>query len=212
MLDGREKARALRYVKRRFPEFWEDSERHWHQRRRPIPGSGFRRGFFFIAASQAVGKDGVVYVFDVNEDSISKLEREIAETKLANIEASVVDITKKLPVADENIGLAFMSNVLHGLVANNEMDSTFKEIARVATHNGRLAVVEFKKQKSPHGPPLSIRLSPEEVEALASRYSFLRESVKEAGPYIMSLFSGKREFFHQLQAFHPIASVKNARE
>lgn len=51
--------------------------------------------------------------------------------KLVNIEASVVDITKKLPLADESIRLAFMSNVLHGLVANNEQYSTLKEIARV---------------------------------------------------------------------------------
>jgi Methyltransferase domain len=132
--------------------------------------------------------------------------------KLVNIEASVVDITKKLPLADESIRLAFMSNVLHRLVANNGTDSTLKEIARVATYNGRLAVVEFKKQESPHGPPLSIRLSPEDVEALASRYSFSRESVQEVGSYHYIIILRKTLIFHQSQAFHQIAPMKRAGE
>ena len=62
-------------------------------------------------------------------------------------------------------------------------DSAFKEIARATAPNGRLAVVEFKKQESPMGPPLSIRLNPDDVEALAGGYGFSRESVIEAGPY-----------------------------
>ena len=60
-----------------------------------------------------------------------------------------------------------MSNVLHGLVENGEADSTLNEIARVTPYNGKLAVVEFKKQESPMGPPLSRRLNPDDVEVLA---------------------------------------------
>ena len=153
-------------------------------------GSG--EGYFSIAASQALGKDGIVYAFDADQDSISRLHREIAEKKLANIKASVVDITKELPLPDENINLVFMSNVLHGLLANSEADSTFKEIARVTAYNGRLAVVEFKKQESPHGPPLSIRLNPEDVETLAMAYGFLKESIQEAGPYHYVILLRKR--------------------
>lgn len=144
-------------------------------------GSG--EGYFSVAASQIVGKDGVVYSFDVDEEAITQLKKEIADRKLTNIQASVVDITKKLPLADESISLAFMSNVLHGLVENSEAEGAFREIARVTARNGRLAVVEFKKSESPMGPPLSIRLSPDDVKALAQRYGFSSESVGEAGPY-----------------------------
>lgn len=153
-------------------------------------GSG--EGYFSIAASQAVGKEGLVYALDVDGESIARLKNEIADRKLNNIEASVVDITKVLPLKDESISMAFMSNVLHGLVANNEADSTFKEIARVTANNGRLAVVEFKKQESPMGPPLSIRLNPEDVETLATKYGFSRESVQEAGPYHYAIILRKK--------------------
>jgi ubiquinone/menaquinone biosynthesis C-methylase UbiE len=150
-------------------------------------------GHFSIAASQAVGKDGLVYAFDVDEESIAQLQREIAEKKITNIKASVVDITKKLPLADESISLAFMSNdVLHGLVENGEADSTLNEIARVTTYNGKLAIVEFKKQESPMGPPLSIRLSHEDVETLARGYGFSKESVQEVGPHHYAIILRKR--------------------
>jgi len=142
-------------------------------------GSG--EGYFSLAASEAVGKDGLVYAFDVDEASVARLKKEATERKLTNIEASVVDISQKLPLANESVNLAFASNVLHGLVANGEADGTLKEVARVIMHNGRLVVVEFKKQESPMGPPLSIRLNPDDVEALAGGYSFSKESILEVG-------------------------------
>ncbi len=125
----------------------------------------------------------MVYAFDVDRDSISRLQREIAEKKLSNNKSLVVDISMRLPIINGSITLAFMSNVLHGIVANGEADSTLEEIVRVTEPNGRLSIVEFKKQESPHGPPLSIRLTPEDVETLAHRYGFSRESVHDVGPY-----------------------------
>jgi ubiquinone/menaquinone biosynthesis C-methylase UbiE len=153
-------------------------------------GSG--EGYFSLAASQAVGNEGLVYAFDIDGDSIARLKKEMSERKLTNVEASVVDVSQKLPLANESVSLAFVSNVLHGLVANGEADETLKEIARVTAHNGRLAVVEFKKQESPMGPPLSIRLSPEEVEALAEGYGFSKESIQEVGPYHYLIILGKK--------------------
>ena len=144
-------------------------------------GSG--EGYFSIAASQVVGKYGLVYAFDVDTNSIARLKKEMAERRLTNIEASVVDVSQKLPLANESVNLAFVSNVLHGLVANGEADGTLKEIARVTVQDGRLAIVEFKKQESPMGPPLSIRLSSEEVEALAGGYGFSKESTQDIGPH-----------------------------
>jgi ubiquinone/menaquinone biosynthesis C-methylase UbiE len=152
-------------------------------------GSG--EGYFSIEASQAIGKSGIVYAFDTDEAAIAKLRKEMVETSITNIVPSVADITKKLPLGDESINLAFMSNVLHGLVADGEEDSTFEEICRVTANNGRLAIVEFKKQESPHGPPLSIRLSPNELEALVRVYGFSKESVHEVGPYHYVIVFGK---------------------
>ena len=153
---------------------------------------GSSEGYFSIAASQAVGKLGIVYAYDTDEAAIAQLRKEMVDKTITNIVPSVVDITKKLPLGDESITLAFMSNVLHGLAANGEADGTLKEINRVTANGGRLSIVEFKKQESPHGPPLSIRLSPDEIEALVRRYGFSAESVQEVGPYHYAITFRKR--------------------
>jgi len=153
-------------------------------------GSG--EGYFSIAGSKAVGKSGTVYAYDIDEAAITRLRKEMAEKNSTNIIPSVVDITKELPLSDDTISLAFISNVLHGLVANGEADDTLNEISRVNVRSGRLAIVEFKKQESPHGPPLSIRLSSDEVEPLVRRYGFLTERVKEVGPYHYAIIFKKR--------------------
>jgi ubiquinone/menaquinone biosynthesis C-methylase UbiE len=149
--------------------------------------AGCGDGYFSIVAAEVVGPGGRVYAFDVDGDGIGRLQKEIAEKRLANIEARVADVSRLLPLADESVDVVFISNVLHGLVANDESESALKEVARVTRHQGKLAIVEFKKIETTMGPPLSIRLNPEEVEALAKGYCFSRVAVKEAGPYHYSI-------------------------
>ena len=62
----------------------------------------------------------------------------------------------------------------------------------MTAYNGRLALVEFKKQESPMGPPLSIRLSAEDVETLTRGYGFSKESVQEVGPHHYAIVLRKR--------------------
>lgn len=139
-------------------------------------------GHFSIEASEIVGKSGRVYAIDIDEEAIAGLKRELSEKGISNVEAIVADAAR-IPVPDESIDGAFMSNVLHGLAANGEADAAIREIARVTKKGGKLSVVEFKKAQSPMGPPLSIRLNPEEVEALARKYGFEKERISEAGQY-----------------------------
>ena len=153
--------------------------------------AGCGDGYFSIAAAEIVGLGGRVYAFDVDGDGIGRLQKEIAEKKLANIEARIADVSRLLPLADESLDVVFISNVLHGLVANDESERALKEVARVIKPHGKLAIVEFKKNETPMGPPLSIRLSPEDVEMLAKSYGFSKVAVKEAGPYHYSIILGK---------------------
>ena len=127
----------------------------------------------------------------MDSEAIGRLEKEIAEKKLANIEAKVADISMVLPLKDDSVDVVFISNVLHGLVANGESERALKEVARVTRHQGKLAVVEFKKNESPMGPPLSIRLSPEDVEMLVIGFGFSKVAVKEAGLYHYSIILRK---------------------
>jgi len=47
---------------------------------------------------------------------------------------------------------------------------------------GKLAVVEFKKIEGPPGPPMAVRLSPEETDACLKPYDFREMATQEIGP------------------------------
>jgi ubiquinone/menaquinone biosynthesis C-methylase UbiE len=141
-------------------------------------------GYFSLAASPYIGLDmGMVYALDVDEDAINALKKVIREKEIPNIDTIVADASNKMPLFDESIDITFMSNILHGFVANGQADRVMEEVTRVTRHGGRLVVIEFKKQESPTGPPLSIRLSPEDLDRLTGKYGFRRILEGDVGPY-----------------------------
>ena len=76
-----------------------------------------------------------------------------------------------------------MATVLHDLVEVKTQHGALKEIARVLKPGGVLAIIEFVKAEGPPGPPIDIRLTAEEVESIVSPYGFLKEYIKDVGPY-----------------------------
>jgi len=144
---------------------------------------GCGEGYFSIAASKFIGNKGKVYAIDSYEKSIAVLKEQIHRENISNIEAIVADVTKKMPMPDASIDVCLMANVMHGFLANGEVQSVMTEIARVMKAGSTLAVVEFKKIAGPPGPPISIRMTPEELEDLISGYGFEKNKVVEVGPF-----------------------------
>lgn len=140
-------------------------------------------GYFSVAASRIVGSAGKVYALDSFRQSLSALKKEIADKDILNIEPTLADATEEIPIPDESIDFSLMVNVLHGFIANEEMKSTMKEVTRVLKTGGTLAIVDFKKKRSLHGPPFSIRLNPEEVDGAIAPYSFDKQIAVETGPF-----------------------------
>jgi ubiquinone/menaquinone biosynthesis C-methylase UbiE len=143
---------------------------------------GCGEGHFSIAASRIVGNRGKVYALDSYEKSIAVLKDQILREHIGNIEAIVADVTRKMPLPDAIIDVCLMANVMHGFLANGEVPSAMTEVARVMKVGGTLAVAEFQKINGPPGPPISIRMTPEELEALVSGYGFKKDRVAEVGP------------------------------
>ncbi len=143
---------------------------------------GCGEGHFSIAASKIVGNKGKVYALDSYEKSIAVLKEQIHRQQIANIEAIVADVTQKMPLPDGIIDVCLMANVMHGFLANGEVPRVMTETARVMKMKSMLAVVEFQKIDEPPGPPISIRMTPDELEALISGYGFKKDRVAEVGP------------------------------
>jgi len=144
-------------------------------------GSG--SGHFSKAASNLVGPGGTVWALDADQPSLDRLIRDIFTSGLRNIRPLLSDLTETLPVKAGSVDLCLLVNVLHGLAWDKTAPQALNEIARVLKPGGRLAVVEFKKQEMEFGPPLEVRLEPEDVERLAAPAGLRKERSFEAGTY-----------------------------
>jgi len=140
-------------------------------------------GHYAMAALDVLGQSGVVYAVDLWEEGIATLQEHAEDRGLRNLRATVADISKRIPVESHSIDVCLMATVLHELNLSATPHETLEEAARVLIPHGILAIIEFKKIPRPPGPPIHIRLGPEDVEKLVIPHGFEKKSLTDVGPY-----------------------------
>ena len=121
--------------------------------------AGCGNGYMSKEFSQMVGDSGRVYALDPDETGIALLRE---ETKGTNIVALVGDITTTTHLPASAIDLIYLSTVFH-IFSLEQIKGFEAEVKRLLAAHGRLAIVEIVKRASPFGPPLNMRLSPEDL-------------------------------------------------
>jgi ubiquinone/menaquinone biosynthesis C-methylase UbiE len=142
--------------------------------------AGCGAGDYAIQASTIVGESGVVYALDIWEGVIDSLVEKAASQGIRNIRAMVSDITCQLPIKDNCIDICLIATVLHAIKTDQNWD-LFKEIRRILKPGGRVAIIECKKEDLPVGPPMSMRLSPEEIENSIIQFGFVKTNLVDLG-------------------------------
>lgn len=138
-------------------------------------------GDYSLAAARIVGPSGTVTALDKWQYLIDGL-RDTASTRgLDNIEAMVGDITGTLPIEDHSVDFCLLSTVLHSFRLPVAEKMLFKEIYRILKPSGRLAVIECQKEEQPFGPPMHLRISPQELEASLIAFGFMRIGYLDLG-------------------------------
>lgn len=135
-------------------------------------------GAFLEAASTRVGPDGLVHAIDIQEPFVGMARRLASEKGLINIKFTV-SREDRIPLEDETADTAIMITTLHELEGN----STLTEVSRILKSNGLLGIVEWQKEKTPVGPPVSERISEQETEDLLKANGFDVEKVFSIGLY-----------------------------
>ena len=123
---------------------------------------GCGSGYFTIPISRKVTK---VYGVDVQKVMLDFLEQQIRRQKILNIETLLSD-QDEIPLQNESVDLLLSVNTLHEFRDKNKMIS---EIRRVIKLKGQAVIIDFKKEANSFGPPVSVRISKEQVGRLFNK-------------------------------------------
>jgi ubiquinone/menaquinone biosynthesis C-methylase UbiE len=149
-------------------------------------------GYYSLAASDIVGKEGQVYAVDLWEEGILNLRKEAVSKGSQNLEAFVSDVSQNIPFENDCVDVCLMATALHDFVGDQVDQQAMKEVVRVMKPEGILVIVEYKKKDGPPGPPKAVRLSPLEVDTLVSAYGFRQKHLTEiSANHYLQIFSKK---------------------
>jgi len=120
---------------------------------------GCGSGFFTVPLSRKVKK---VYGIDVQKEMLAFLEQKIQRQKIGNIEP-LLSGKDEIPLENESVDLLITVNTLHEIPNKKKIVA---EIRRVLRPKGQAVIVDFKKEDTGFGPPVTIRVSQDQARHL----------------------------------------------
>ncbi len=124
---------------------------------------GCKMGDFVIALAKS-SKVKQIYALDIFIEGIEKLKEKIREKSIKNIICVNEDITQKTSLPEIFFDYAFMIDVFHGFYVNKECELVLRELRRILKPGGRVITVDFRKYIPLLGPPISERVSTDDLK------------------------------------------------
>ncbi|MCK4937170.1 MAG: class I SAM-dependent methyltransferase [Methanosarcinales archaeon] len=148
---------------------------------------GAGTGYFALPAAARVSE---VYALDILDEMVEAIRSRAKSDNIINLKPLRSD-ESSFPLAEKVADVVFMSNVFHEL---DDHAKALKEVLRILKSDGILAVVDWKKEETPMGPPVDHRFSELDVIEILRLNGFELVETKEAGPYhYLLVFSRLRE-------------------
>lgn len=129
---------------------------------------GAGTGFFAMFFSRKM-ENGKVYACDISEEMIAWMNDNIP-AELRGIVIPVKMEENSVPLADGIADLVYMINLHHEL---EQPSRILREGHRLLKKGGKLMIIDWKKEETPEGPPIQIRITEETIvsQMLASDFS-----------------------------------------
>jgi ubiquinone/menaquinone biosynthesis C-methylase UbiE len=124
-----------------------------------IADIGAGGGYFAEKFSKYLDPSGYVYATDVQDVMIEKLQQRVAQRGLINVEVIRGEFDDPM-LPDACCDLVFFSSVYKEI---NGRTDYMKKIKKALKPGGRVAIIEFRPDNLTAGPPLDMRLYPEQV-------------------------------------------------
>lgn len=116
-------------------------------------------GWFTVRLARRVGPNGLVYAVDVQKQMIEAIERRLNREVLRNVKPVLGKPSDPL-LPPGQLDAVLMVETYHEL---EDPVTLLRNVARSLKPQGRLGIVDFRKDGGGPGPPLEERVDPEHV-------------------------------------------------
>ena len=135
-------------------------------------------GFFAIPFSRQVAQ-GKVYACDISEEMLDYLREAINAEGVVNVEPVHMEEVA-VPLPDGVGDVLFMANLHHEL---DHPELSMGESLRLLRPGGRIAIMDWKPEETPKGPPLHVRVAPATVRSQLAAAGFTAVCDHDLLPY-----------------------------
>ena len=126
--------------------------------------AGCGDGHAALEAVEILGEDATVYAVDIYEPSIEDLQKAADEKGYDNLIPICADIPDHIDLDDDVVDIILLINVWHGFKATRRMDDASEELKIIVKRSRTTDTIEYQMQEAKHGPPITVRSSPEDLE------------------------------------------------
>jgi ubiquinone/menaquinone biosynthesis C-methylase UbiE len=116
-------------------------------------GSG--SGYFTLRLAAAVGPSGRVYGVDVDPDMVRHLNRRVRDAGVPNV-VSILSAPDDPLLPDASVDRFFVCDTWHHIEDQAKYLTLMKRMLRPG---GEVVMLDFKKEATPMGPPLEMRIA-----------------------------------------------------
>jgi len=150
-------------------------------------GCGY--GGFTIPAAKII--KGKIYAIDIEPEMTKETKRKAEKNNLNNVKTILRDfMSEGSGLENESVDYVILFNIL----TSEEPDKLLKEAYRILRNNGKLGIIHWNYYSStPRGPPMEMRLKPEQVIKFATKTGFNSPKKYNLKPYHYGVVMRKAE-------------------
>lgn len=140
-------------------------------------------GVYSFLLAKKVGTEGKVYACDVQKDILTRLDREIHDQHITNIQTVLSNIEhhQGTRLRDASIDWVVLANVLFQVEDRNGM---VQEIARILKPTGKVLLVDWSESFGNLGPHANEIITASDAEKKFSEYGLIKTpQVIDAGAH-----------------------------
>jgi ubiquinone/menaquinone biosynthesis C-methylase UbiE len=139
-------------------------------------------GYFTFPLVEAVGKDGLVYSFDILPQALETVASKAKFAGINNIltKRANLEKIKGTKLADNSVDWVILKDILF---QNQEKQVIIGEAARVLKAGGKIVVIEWSAKDLTIGPALGVRIAIDKLREMFTSENFAIEKEIEAGAF-----------------------------